>query len=285
MEVLGIASGAAGIISLGIAVCQGLLQYYGSYKDAESDVADMYESIEALARILQVLLPALDNEGLDRNVVAVVEKSVLSCQQGIEKLRKKLNKAKVTPLRPGWREKTKIQFQKTLYPFKENTLMKLKAIGSELRDHLSLALDVLQIDASSASLAKLDALDRHLVDITTEVDFLKQRSGVAITTLNHLHGSVGRSSVGVDTLILSQSSEYLLKVFRWLSPLAGVFERKQLDTFNLQGRQDGVGEWLLKTKEFNDWLCGQGGILWCPGKRNLPHLPPDPSLYMIRHVS
>ena len=272
MEALGIASGAAGIISLGIVVCQGLLQYYGSCKDAESGVSDMYKSIEALAQILQVLLPALDNENLDRDIVAVIEQNVASCHQGIEKLGKKLAKVKITPLKPGWREKTKAQFRKTLYPFKESTLIKLKAIGNELRDQLSLALDVLQIDASAASLTKLDALDRHIIDVSTDVDCLKKRSGVISTSLNRLHDSVGRSSTGIDSLILSQSSDYLLKIFRWLSPLAGVFERKQLDIFNLKGRQDGVGEWLLETKEFNDWLDGNGKILWCPGKRNVPHL-------------
>lgn len=45
MEPLGLSSGAAGLISLGISVCQGLLDYYRSWKYAEDQVAYMYESI------------------------------------------------------------------------------------------------------------------------------------------------------------------------------------------------------------------------------------------------
>jgi hypothetical protein len=64
--------------------------------------------------------------------------------------------------------------------------------------------------------------------------------------------------------------EYFLKVCNWLSPLSGEFEKKQLDTFNLKGRQDGIGNWLVETNEFKDWLNGTGKPLWCRGSRMFP---------------
>lgn len=271
MEVLGVASGAAGILSLGIAVCQGLLQYYGSWKDAESDVAGMYESIEALTQIFIILLPAIEHKEINSSVVALIENNVASCQQGIEQLQKKLDKVKITPLRPGLRAKAKAQFWRTLYPFKESTLVKLKGIGNELKGHLSLTLDVLHIDASTSSLAKLDILGQHVTEVSTDVDFLKHQSSLLSSNINTLSDSVEKSSTGVGALILGQSSEYLLKVFKWFSPLLGDFERKQLDTFNLKARQDGIGRWLLGTQKFNDWFLGNGEILWCPGKRKVPN--------------
>lgn len=68
-------------------------------------------------------------------------------------------------------------------------------------------------------------------------------------------------------LTSSVPDDYLFKVYSWLSPLAGTFEKKQLDTFNIKGRQDGTGKWLLSTKEFNEWFHGTGKTLWCPGIR------------------
>ena len=127
MKALGVASDAADFISLGIAMSQDLLQYYGSDKDVESGVADMYESIEALTQILLLLLLAFENGNLNSNGVVVVEKSIASCQQGIEKIEKKLDKVKVTSMNPSRREKIKAQFRKTPSLFKENTLIKLKA--------------------------------------------------------------------------------------------------------------------------------------------------------------
>ena len=47
--------------------------------------------------------------------------------------------------------------------------------------------------------------------------------------------------------------------------LSGDFEKKQADVFNVKGRQDGVCKWLLKTKEFVDWISGTRTHLWCSG--------------------
>jgi hypothetical protein len=55
--------------------------------------------------------------------------------------------------------------------------------------------------------------------------------------------------------------------YDWLSPLAREFESKQLDTFNLKGRQDRLGYWLLEKIEFKKWMNGIGEILWCCGER------------------
>lgn len=63
------------------------------------------------------------------------------------------------------------------------------------------------------------------------------------------------------------ADEFLHKVYDWLSPLAGVFENKHLDTINLKGRQDGLGKWLVETDEFKKWQNGTNEILCCCGGR------------------
>lgn len=54
-----------------------------------------------------------------------------------------------------------------------------------------------------------------------------------------------------------------LDIMAWLSPLD--FLKKQNDVF--VKHQEGTGEWILDSKEFNDWLLGSGTTLWCPGIR------------------
>ncbi|RDW56499.1 hypothetical protein BP5796_13140 [Coleophoma crateriformis] len=58
----------------------------------------------------------------------------------------------------------------------------------------------------------------------------------------------------------------LREIYDWLSPLTGIFEKKQQDIFNLQSRQDGLGKWLQGTEEFQQWLDGTGERLCCYGK-------------------
>jgi hypothetical protein len=50
MKAVGEAFAAAGLIFLGITVCQGLLTYYQSWKDAGVTIKFMYEAMEALKK-------------------------------------------------------------------------------------------------------------------------------------------------------------------------------------------------------------------------------------------
>ncbi|MCJ1358702.1 MAG: hypothetical protein MMC33_008702 [Icmadophila ericetorum] len=240
-EVLGITSGVAGLVSLGISVCQGLLGYYDSWKDAESSVASMHSSIEAVMKILQLLSSHMKDTNLDAECV---EECILSCKEGIQNLQKKLEKVKLTPVNDGWKEKAKAQLWKSKYPFKESTLAKLKEISKELRDNLILALNDLQMQVfahtfatSSISLIKLDKIDKQLNYVST----------------------------GLDMWTSAEKDNSLNELCDWLSPIAGQFELKQSETFNLHGRQDRMANDILQTVAFKSWLSGTGRYLWCPG--------------------
>jgi hypothetical protein len=52
-------------------------------------------------------------------------------------------------------------------------------------------------------------------------------------------------------------------IMAWLSTLN--FSTRQKDFFNR--RQEGTGEWFLKTDAFKNWLDGTERTLWCPGLR------------------
>ena len=146
MEAFAIASNAAGLLSLGIEVCKGLLTYYRSYRNAESDIVGMYSSIETLTKTLILLESVVQNDIFDRQIVENVEKSILSTQNGIRSLGKKLDKIRLHQgEKDGWVEKTKTPFRKAIYPFKQSVLVKLQELANELRDDLALALNVLQV--------------------------------------------------------------------------------------------------------------------------------------------
>ena len=145
MDPLSIAAGVAGFLSTSITICNGLLGYYESWKDAEDNVTRMYRSIEALTKNLILIQLSTQHKSLNPDIVVRVEECITSTQGGIESLKKKLDKIKIIPQQERWQEKTKACFQKTLFPFKESTLVKLKELGNELRDDLSVALDALQM--------------------------------------------------------------------------------------------------------------------------------------------
>lgn len=143
MAEFGVAGSAVGVISLGIQVCQGLLQYYGGWKGGREDVASMYSSVENLAETLRALQQTVQGKSLSVNAKNV-QSSIAACETGIQELQRKL--AKVQKVR-GSDTVSKLheQGRRLLYPFRESTLIKLKEIVSDIRANLNLAVDTLHL--------------------------------------------------------------------------------------------------------------------------------------------
>ena len=145
MEGFAVASSAAGLVSLSIEVCKGLLTYYQTWRAAEDDVAGMYTSVETLTKTLILLDTVIKNKKLDRHIVENVENSIAATETGIASLRKKLDKIKLQRKQDGWTEKTKTSMRRAIYPLKQSVLVKLKELANDLRDDLTLALEALQM--------------------------------------------------------------------------------------------------------------------------------------------
>lgn len=143
-EPVSLASAAAGIITLGVTVCQGLLQYYSSWKDAQKDVAAMYASVEALAKTFKMIEITVQGHQLTREISERVTEGVTSCETGVNSLRKRLDKIRTTQVNYS-ENRLRPQFRRALYPFQEGTLLKLCKTISDLRDNLSLAISTLQL--------------------------------------------------------------------------------------------------------------------------------------------
>ena len=141
LEALGVASNVAGLIDLGFSVCHGLWTYYNTLRDMEQDVKRMFNSVESLTKTFAVLKNTLNRPGFDASVVQRIEECVGMCEGGILCLHKKLKKIQTSPQAGSkWHNKVKAHVQRSLYPFKESTLVKLREVGNELQDHLRLAL-------------------------------------------------------------------------------------------------------------------------------------------------
>ena len=261
MEGLGAASGAAGLLSVAITVCQSLLDYYHSWKDAEDNVAKTYVSIEELTKILKLLATAIGYKKFSGEIVSQVQDSIQSAAESLRNLEKKLDKVRVIAVQGDWKDKAKAQFRRTLYPFKESTLVKLRELTSEARDNLSLALNLLQIDASAASLKRLDLLSQQAAYVSESVAFLNQQSTSISANVHEIVGSTKETARILDSLALNEKNK---EIRAWLS---GRFDptRKQDETW--RERHPDTGQWFLQSPEFRAWL--EGSAQWTPRVLNL----------------
>ena len=150
-EAFGVAGSAVGVISLGIQVAQGLLKYYGSWKDQDADISRMCASLDSL----QATLAAISEQSLSKfgeGMKENVEKNINLVREGLEELAKELEKVRSAESpKPGARETLRRHLRRAYYPFKEETLLKIQRVVSDARSNLNLALNALNMFATLIS--------------------------------------------------------------------------------------------------------------------------------------
>ena len=140
-----VAGSAVGIASLGIEICQGLLSYYDGWKGYETDISGARDSITDLQHTLIILKESVEKGGLDPDRTDRVKSCLESCTGGLVELSKKLDELRKHDKPEGLRQKTRSEMQRIWYPFRKETITKLRGNVADVRERLKLALQVLQL--------------------------------------------------------------------------------------------------------------------------------------------
>jgi hypothetical protein len=142
---------AVGIASFGVQICQGLLLYYDAWKGYDSDISSAYESITDLSKTLTLLIVSLQRRNGDNERAERVQTCLQSCVDVLRKLEAERHSLQKHSAPEGTREKVWSALQRSWYPFKKETLGKLKDNVAEVQERLKLALQVLQLDSITTS--------------------------------------------------------------------------------------------------------------------------------------
>ncbi|SCO09473.1 related to ankyrin [Fusarium fujikuroi] len=87
-----------------------------------------------------------------------------------------------------------------------------------------------------------------------------EREPTAKEVLSQIHETVSRSDANIREVKRKMDRKEDVEILEWLTPVN--YGPQQSDTFSQQ--QKGTGEWLLSSKEFQDWI-DTGKTLFCPG--------------------
>jgi hypothetical protein len=134
-----------GVISLGIAVCDGITTYYHAWEARDDDVASALNSIAQLEKIFKLLrsrFGASQNTQQTFNdhvvdILSLVEDKLRKLQAILEKCRIECPK--------GTKERFVDLTKKAAYPFRKKTINDLQGLVRDLTSSLSLLLQVLQL--------------------------------------------------------------------------------------------------------------------------------------------
>jgi hypothetical protein len=143
-----VAGSAAGVVSLGITVCQGLTTFYGQFKSIHGEVDDVTCRVVNLDTVLKLLLKMLVNPLASGTLsksecTTVAIDIILRYRQRLQKPEKTLKQCSNSP--SGNTLKSKFQINRILYPFRRETRMTLVETISGLQANLDTALYILNL--------------------------------------------------------------------------------------------------------------------------------------------
>lgn len=134
------------VVSLALTVCQGLLSYYSGWNAQGEEVRNVYTKIEGLKDSLNILQQSFSRLGSSQPVVtANVAKSVDACKDGVERLNEMLQKCQRNPAPTNIKEKLRALGEKSLFPFRRDTLKTMENTVRYLQENLHTAVQGLQM--------------------------------------------------------------------------------------------------------------------------------------------
>lgn len=142
MDPLSITAGMAGILSFGITICQGLIGYYGWWKDCPDEIAALCQYLERVSGTMRSLRLCIDKHGFPADLVEQVALSIKACESDLERLEENLEAfGEIQP--PGDQKSLKSMVLRAQFPFREKTLKQIKDSVTSLETTLGLAIGTL----------------------------------------------------------------------------------------------------------------------------------------------
>ena len=146
---LSVAASVAGLASLGIQITDSLVRVYDLYKNQYSQVARTSEKLESLSAAFRSLEAALQDRTFrpnERDLLASITSATKKCQFLIEELSGENEKFQRCAI-GGFEDKIGVASRRIAYPFRQSTLQKLQEDIGEIRNNVSIALEVLGINS------------------------------------------------------------------------------------------------------------------------------------------
>ncbi len=134
---------AGGVVSLGITVCQGLIDYCRAFAGQDRDVRVLVQDLQNLEKSLTSLQNRLTHQP---DLLNLVLPCIETLKGRIDDLQPILGRfEKNVSGQHAFKDKVKTATQRTLYPFKKGVFSKIRDTVRQAQDNLNLALGVVQL--------------------------------------------------------------------------------------------------------------------------------------------
>lgn len=140
MDPLSIATGSAGLVSLGITICDGLLTYCRSYKSRDDDLNALGDNSGRLQDYLRVIEKRLQSGHVaDASFHTIVLECLSACKRCVQDVQILSNKYSQVTIVPSssFKIRSKAALRKLQYPFKADRFETLRKQLNDFHSALS----------------------------------------------------------------------------------------------------------------------------------------------------
>ena len=200
MAELATAGSLVGLISLSIQSCQGLTSYYSAWNSYDEQIGHTHRNLDELRITCENLERELQRiTQYQEPAVQQVVRLIASCQHGINSLRHALEQCHSVPIPDTPIAKIKLYRARALFPFRKQTLERLKNTVNSIQSNLGNALQILQlyVEQSQRNVESTEATFAVILIITTEQE---QRFAVLARTAFGTETAVHDNQTAVQTL-------------------------------------------------------------------------------------
>jgi len=159
--------------------------------------------------------------------------------------------------------------EKLRWPFKEKDVEKLiEAIKCEM-DMVTFALHNNATSLLIAINAGSKRNEQHLIEVKAALELRNEHANLTLRNINGELESIQTTQNDVrhtlEELQERQAAEEAMRkrqrILDWLTPIDHASEQRDA----ISRRQQGTGEWLLRSQNYQDWLNTESRTLFCPG--------------------
>ncbi|CAN9162491.1 unnamed protein product [Alternaria alternata] len=256
---------ALAVVSLVLQVASGLHEYFKLWKDCDEDVATLGASLTRITKIFEHLASLLRAPVLDSALVSTICGNVKECEEKIKELEQILKRFKKEGTPASTYEKLKLKSRRALYPFRASTILSISELVEDMKDDLSIALQLLSIDTNVSSSVKLDTIENHVLTFGSKIDAVSRD----LETIGAQIHSVDSNVLSMDPKLDGLKSQLELefkdsqryRILNWLDPP----DVSTAHGLAIEKRHPETGKWFLDGSDFMTWKHQSGSRLWLYG--------------------
>lgn len=134
---------ALAVVSIAIEAVKGLMAYYELWTDCDRYVKQARQSLLWVANIFSQIDITLRQPHLMPSIVSTIRITMKACDNNVMELHDLLEKTAKDGSPKGLRQKLRAHGRRACFPFRESTISRLLELVEDMKDDLSLAIDLL----------------------------------------------------------------------------------------------------------------------------------------------